>query len=75
MSDGRKGFRYLGVFCQDKFIPLWDAPSEPATIPSADSDRQFTIEECPGCHRQHTFLPEELHLRESGFKLEIRGFH
>ena len=71
MVDERMGFRYVSVFCQDKFIPLWDAPSKPSTAPSGGSDRSITIDECPGCHRQHTFPPEELHLRESSWKLEI----
>jgi len=74
MFDEKKEFRYLGVFCQDKFIPLWDAPSEPSTGPPAHSDRSVTIDECPGCHRLHTFLPEELHFWESSWKLEVRRF-
>jgi hypothetical protein len=48
MSNENKGFRYSGVFCQDKFIPLWEAPPEPSTVPSAGSDQSITIDECPG---------------------------
>jgi hypothetical protein len=73
MSDDTESFRYLGVRCQDKLIPLWDTSSEPASVP-ADSDRPITIEQCPGCHREHTFLPEELRLWESPWRLEIRRF-
>lgn len=55
-------YRYLGVICQDKRIPLFeDITSVYAkAIPTVGLTEPLTFQDCPGCHRKHTFQPGEL---------------
>ena len=59
-------YEYRGVDCSEIFIPLFNSPSPGGYsygVPVVELRRPVLIRDCPGCHKDHTFQPEELKLR------------
>ena len=58
-------YQYFGVFCSGQVIPLWNAPAPSgptAGVPVMEIDKPLRLHDCPGCHKEHIFRPEELKL-------------